>query len=62
MCTITNSCNASEKGLYKYKSTLNQDKSQVGIIDYKPHAFENPVCHVLSKRISFEAKIEPDEL
>ena len=52
----------SETGLYKYKSTLDQDKSQVGIIDYKPHAFENPICYVLSKRISFEAKIEPDEL
>jgi hypothetical protein len=52
----------SETGLYNYKSTLDQYKSQVGIIDYKPHAFENPICHVLSKRISFEANTEPDEL
>ena len=49
----------SETGFYKYKSSLDQDKSQVGIIDYKPHAFENPICYFLSKRISFEAKIEP---
>jgi hypothetical protein len=45
-----------ETGLLNYKSTLDQDKSQVGNIDYKPQAFENSICHILSNRISFEAK------
>ena len=37
-------------------------RAKLGIIDYKPHAFENSICHILSKRISFEAKIEPDDI
>jgi len=37
---------------------LDEDKSQVWNIDYKPHAFENSICDILSKR----AKIEPQVL
>ena len=31
---------------------------KLGLLTINPRAFENPICHILSKRISFDAKIE----
>jgi hypothetical protein len=51
-----------ETGLHNYKSTLDQDKSQVGNIDYKPQAFETQ--SVIFYRIEYhlKKKIQPDVL